>query len=360
MTTADAVLASEGSPCNDWPVKGYAIAGAFAGVSGLALWLLRGGPKLPSGTDDIIDRVSRRDLAHIVAGETGHADSSGVRIWYESIPAEGPEQGAVLLNISMGGNSLFWPPSFIRGLTGAGYRVIRYDQRGTGASDWMADWDRKHPYSLFDMAADGVAVLDALQVERAHLIGLSLGGFVAQEIAIARTDRVASLTLMSTAADPTDADLPGPRVGPLLRSALAGLPLLRYRLLGGEKNLVKEVIAKTISGNGHESPNVEELAELVLYDLRYRRGINLRAILQHQAAVAVTRSRYELLPNLHMPTLVIHGTADTFMPIEHARKIVDLVPDARHLWLEGVKHQFPYPDMPAVSRAIIAHLDHAA
>jgi pimeloyl-ACP methyl ester carboxylesterase len=337
-----------------------AIVGALAGLSGLALWFLRGGPKLPSDTEAVIDRVSRSDLTHVVAGETGYADFSGVRIWYESIPAAGPEKGMVLLSISMGGNSLFWPPSFIRCLTGAGYRVIRYDQRGTGASDWMTTWDRKRPYSLLDMAADAVSVLDAQQVEHAHVIGLSLGGFVAQEIAIAHPGRVASLTLMSSAADPTDTSLPVPRAGPLLRSVLVGLPLLRYRLLGGERNLVKEVIAKSISANGYDGLDVEELAELVLYDLRHRRGINLRAILQHQAAVAVTRSRYGLLPALRVPTLVVHGTGDTLIPIEHAYKLVDLIPDARHLWLQGVKHQFPYPDMAAITRAIISHLDRVA
>lgn len=340
-------------------MRAFAVAWALAGLAGLVTWLLRGGPRLPPDTDAMIERVSHSDLAHVVAGETGHAHSSGVRIWYEVIPAQAPEKGVVLLNISMGGNSLFWPPSLVRGLTGAGYRVIRYDQRGTGVSDWMPDWNRKHPYSLLDMAADAVAVLDAEQAEGAHLIGLSLGGFVAQEIAIAHPDRAASLTLMSSAADPTDASLPGLRTGPLLRSALAGLPLLRYRLLGGEKNLVKEVIAKTISAYGDDGLNTEELAKIVLYDLRYRRGINLRAVLQHQAAVTITRSRYELLPNLRVPTLVVHGTADTFIPIEHAHKLIELIPGAQHLWLDGVGHQFPYPDMVTATRKIISHLDHS-
>ncbi len=334
-----------------------AVAGVLAGLAGLVAWFLRGGTKLPPDIDAIIDRVSRSDLAHVVSGETGYADSDGVRIWYESIPAAGAEKGAVLLNISMAGNSLFWPPGLIRGLAQAGYRVIRYDQRGTGASDWVAEWHRTQPYSLLEMAADAIAVLHAAQVEKAHLIGLSLGGFVAQEIAIGHPDHVASLTLMSTAADPTDASLPGPRLGPMLRAGLAAIPLLRYRLIGGEKNLVKEVVAKTISFTGYEGLNVEETAELVLYDLRYRRGINLRAVLQHRAAVSVTRSRYGLLGDLRAPTLVVHGTADALLPIEHARKLVELIPDARHLWLEGAGHQFPYPNMNAVTRAIISHLD---
>ena len=333
-----------------------AAVGALAGVAGLALWFWRGGPKLPPDTDAIIERVAASDLGHVVAGETGYADSSGVRIWYESIPAQASEKGVVLLNISIGGHSLFWPRRFIRGLTEAGYRVIRYDQRGTGASDWMPEWRRRHPYTLLDMADDAIAVLDALQVEKTHVIGLSLGGFVAQEIAIGHPDRVASLTLMSTAADPTDQALPAPRFGRMLRAGFTGIPLLRYRLLGGEKNLVKEVIAKTISGLGVESLDVEETAELVLYDLRYRRGINLRAVIQHQVAVTITRSRYESLRSLRVPALVIHGAADDFLPIEHARKLVELIPGAEHLWLDGVGHQFPYPDMPAITQSIDSHL----
>lgn len=150
--------------------------------------------------------------------------------------------------------------------------------------------------------------------------------------------------------------LPGPKTGPLVKSAIAGLPLLRYRL-GGEENLVKERIAKTIAVLGDEGLDIEELVELVLYDLRERRGVNLRALLQHQAAVATTRSRDELLQTLAVPTLVIHGTTDILLPIEHGERLVELIPGARHLWLDGVGHQFPYPDMSAVLDAVISHLD---
>jgi pimeloyl-ACP methyl ester carboxylesterase len=150
------------------------------------------------------------------------------------------------------------------------------------------------------------------------------------------------------------------RIGPMMREGLAGLPLLRYRLLGGEENLVRERVAKIISVNGAGGMDIEELAELVLYDLRYRRGINLRAIFQHQVAVTITRSRYALLGDIRAPTLVIHGTADTFLPIEHAHKLVELIPAAKLLWLDGVgHHQFPYPDMATVMQVIVSHLDSA-
>ena len=91
----------------------------------------------------------------------------------------------------------------------------------------MTDWSRKHPHSLIDMANDAIAVLDELRIDRIHVLGLSLGGFVAQEIAIAYPERVRSLILMSTSADPTDTSMPGPQAWPLIQSAIAGFPLLR-------------------------------------------------------------------------------------------------------------------------------------
>ena len=194
------------------------------------------------------------------------------------------------------------------------------------------------------MAADAIAVLDELRIDRAHVIGLSLGGFIAQEIAIAYPERVQSLTLMSTSADPTDASMPGPRTWPLIESAIAGLPLLRYRVLGGETNLVKELLAGLVAQGGDEPVDVEEWTRIVLYDLRERGGLNLRALRQHQVAVAVTRSRYPLLGTITAPTLVIHGTRDTFLPIEHGHRLAAAIPSACGLWLEDAEARVPLPE----------------
>jgi pimeloyl-ACP methyl ester carboxylesterase len=301
--------------------------------------------------------VSKSDLSHVVAGKTGYAESNGVRIWYESISPQGTPKGVVLLSIAMAGDSLFWPPKFIRALTGAGYKVLRYDQRGTGLSDWMEDWHSKHPYTITDMAEDAVAVLDELGIEKSHMVGLSLGGMVAQEIAIAHPDRTLSLTLLSTSPNVADSELPSLATSYIVGSLFKGLPLLKYRLMGGEKNLVKERIAKTISVNVYEGLGIKELAELVLYDLRERRGINLKALVQHQAAAASTRSRYELLKTLTAPTLIIHGTSDQILPITHGEKLAELIPNAKNLWLEGVGHRFPYPNMDDVNETIVFHMD---
>jgi pimeloyl-ACP methyl ester carboxylesterase len=334
--------------------------GLLAGPAAFAAWIRFGGPRLPAGIDAEIDRVAASDLAGVVTGTTGETDASGIRIWYESIPPVGRERGTVMLFISLGGDGILWPPAFLRALTGAGYRVIRFDQRGTGASDWMPEWSREHPYTLVDMARDAIAVLDATGTERAHLIGLSFGGMVAQEVAILQPHRVASLTLMSTSPDPTDPTLPEPRVGRLALLAIRSLPLLKYRLRGDPHALVKERIAKMISVFGPEGVDVAENAALVLYDLRERNGLNLRALRQHQAAVAATRSRAPALATLAVPTLVVHGTDDDFFPFEHARRLAATIPDATHRWLDGVGHVFPYPPSADVEGAILAHLDSAA
>ena len=333
------------------------LASAGLALAGLAALLALRAPRLPPDTAETIARIRSGPVTGVVMGESGYAQSSGVPIWYESIPPAGAERGVVLLNIALSASSLYWPPAFLRALSDAGYRVVRYDQRGTGASSWMPDWSRQHPYSLIDMARDGIAVLDELRIDRAHVVGLSLGGFIAQEIAIAYPERVQSLTLLSTSADPTDTTMPGPRTWSLIRSAIAGLPLLRYRVLGGETNLVKELLAGLVAQGGDDPVDVQAWTRIVLYDLRERGGLNLRALQQHQVAVTATRSRYPLLGAITTPTLVIHGQRDTFLPIEHGHRLAAAIPSADGLWLEDAGHAFPYPHMREVTKAITNHLD---
>ena len=94
--------------------------------------------------------------------------------------------GAVLLVMGISNDALGWPQPFIDGLVDAGFQVIRYDHRDTGLSDWDVDGG----YSLADMAADAVAVLDALGVEQAHVVGVSMGGMIVQTMAIEHPDRI--------------------------------------------------------------------------------------------------------------------------------------------------------------------------
>jgi pimeloyl-ACP methyl ester carboxylesterase len=164
----------------------------------ILIYIFASAPKLPSETDAIIDGVINSQLLEVIVGNTGFASSGRLKIWYESISSEVSPKGIVVLNMAMAGNALDWPPKFVQEFVNAGYQVIRYDQRGTGMSDWVTDWDSKKPYSVADMAGDVVAVLDALEIQKAHVVGLSMGGMIAQEVAIQCLDRVASLTLLMT------------------------------------------------------------------------------------------------------------------------------------------------------------------
>lgn len=333
----------------------YLLVGLLLLSLALVAYLVFAGPKLPPGTDALLDDVLARELPELVTGQSGWADSGGLKIWYERRAPTGPARGTVLLNSSLGGDAFSWPLPCLRTLAQAGYYVIRYDYRGTGLSDWMEQWNSQHPYAVADLARDALAVLDALGVERAHVFGLSLGGMVAQEIALQQPARVASLTLLMTSGYIGDPDLPGLTSSYFFSLLATGLPLLKYRLRGGEKNLIKERLAKTLLVIKPADLDVRELAEVVLYELRRRRGLNLRAIQQHQTAVTVAGSRYARLRTLNTPTLVIHGTADRFIPVEHGRQLAQVIPHAQGLWLAGVGHLFPVPNLAAVMERVFAH-----
>jgi pimeloyl-ACP methyl ester carboxylesterase len=326
-------------------------------LAGLFIYAYTAGPTLPPETEAIIESVLNSELPAVVRGKTGFASSDGLNIWYESISTESSPKGTVLLIMGNGADALIWPPKFVQAFPDAGYQVIRYDHRGTGMSDWVKDWDSKNPYSVADMTGDAVAVLDTLGIQEVHIVGFSMGGMIAQQIAIHHPDRVASLTLMMTSGYIGDPELPGLTSTYFFNYILQGIPLLKYRIAGGEENLIKERIAKTIMVVGVEKLDIQEIAEVVLYDLRNRRGINIRAAFQHQAAVSISGSRVEELKTLNVPTLVIHGTADRFIPVEHGKKLVKVIPNAKGLWLDGTGHVLPVPNMDALTKDILSHFD---
>ncbi|NYB75230.1 alpha/beta hydrolase [Sedimentibacter hydroxybenzoicus DSM 7310] len=266
-------------------------------------------------------------------------------------------KGTVLLVMGNGADALIWHPKYIKLFVDKGYRVVLYDQRGTGMSDWIDDWNRKNPYTVKYMAEDAVAVLDKLEIQDVHIIGFSMGGMIAQEISINHPERVVSLTLMMTSGDIGDPELPGLKSSYLIGSSIKGIPLLRYRIMGGERNLIKERIAKHIQVIGYDELDIKEIAEVVLYDLRNRRGININGAFQHQAAVTVSGSRYEQLKNLDIPTLIIHGTDDQVIPVEHGKKLSETIPGSQGIWLEDTGHVFPLPNMSDLIIRIISHME---
>lgn len=320
---------------------------------GSSIYIYQSGPQLPADTDNIIETTLENPLPELINGETGFAQSQGINIWYESITPPDTTKGVVLLIMGISNDAMGWPPAFVQSFVDAGYQLIRYDHRGTGMSDWLTDWDANKPYTLSDMASDGVAILDKLGVSKAHIVGGSMGGMIAQEMATRHPERVASLASIMSSGHITDPDL-----API--SAAVAFDLikvaLKYGIIGGEKNLIKLNLASRIilRGNTSHTLPTREVSEQVLYNIRKRRGYNINASKQHQAAVMAGGSRYEELKTIEIPSLIIHGQSDPFIPIEHGKKCAALIPNADTLWIKNMGHDIPDELIGQVSEKIIS------
>jgi len=307
---------------------------------GSSIFIYTSGPTLPPGTEKTIEEVLKNPLPEIVKGKTGFAKSDGLNIWYESISPKGSSKGAILLIMGISNDALGWPQKFIQSLVDSGYQVIRYDHRGTGMSDWVNNWDSKKPYSLADMADDGIAVLDSLGIRKANIIGISMGGMIAQELSINHPDRVVSLVSMMSSGYIQDPQLP--KISSDIAWELIKVSL-KYGIFGGERNMIKLHLASRIilMGNAKYNLNIKEIAEQVLYNIRKRKGYNSNVSKQHQAAVFLSGSRYDKLKLISIPTLIVHGKSDPFIPIDHGKKCVSIIPNVDSLWLDGMGHDIP-------------------
>ena len=141
-------------------------------------------------------------MTPVIRGTTGFANNKGVQIWYESLAANAThattERKPILFIMGIATDGLGWENVFLDYLIAEGYPVIRIDNRDVGMSDWV-DYTQ-NPYTLSDMAGDAVAVLDHLGIEKAHICGVSMGGMIAQIVALEHPERVASLIpIMSSA-----------------------------------------------------------------------------------------------------------------------------------------------------------------
>ena len=320
------------------------------------VYIIISNPNLDKKTIEIIDETLREELPELIAGKTGFVYSNNIKIWYELISFINPERGVICLLMSNAADALMWPPSFINMLTSAGFKVIRFDYRGTGESDWIEDWNKNNAYSLKDMADDVIAIFDELKISAAHLIGFSLGGMIAQEIAINYSKRVCSLNLLMTSGDATDPKMKVFPIGFIISSLIKSIPILKYRIKGGERNLIIERVLRMKIVLSEENLNIKEIAQQVLYDLRNRKGINKKAVFQHIRAVTISGSRYDKLRNLEIPTLIIHGTKDKVLPIEHGKMLASIIPNAKHHWIEDVGHVFPVPNMENLINLVIEHI----
>lgn len=308
------------------------------------------GPKLPEDIDETIDEVLQSKLPELLKGQTGYVYPENTSVWYESIGKNTSTKGAVLLFMGIANDAFGWPQPFIDLLVDSGYHVIRYDYRGTGMSNWMPDWERS-PYSLTDLAVDAKLILDTLNIEKAHLVGVSMGGMVAQEFAIQYPHRTLTMTSIMSSGNILDKDIEGISNNTAFDLIKIGL---KYGIFPTERNTIKMHVAARIilRGDADYMIDVKGTAEQVVYNLRKRNGYNPHVGGQHEEAVRRSGSRYERLKKLEIPSLVIHGQKDPFVPIDHGKKLASVLLNTKTKWFANMGHDLP----PSLYDALIAEL----
>lgn len=243
----------------------------------------------------------------------------------------------------------WWEADLCRRIAARGRRVIRYDARDTGQSTF---YPAGAPgYTGADLAGDVLEILDHLDIASAHLVGLSMGGAIIQRIALERPDRAASLTLIATTpVAPTGENLPGPTAR-LQEVFAAERPEPDW---GDREAVISHIVEDARPFAGPETFDDAHVRALAGQAVDRTRDIRASLVNHFRAAdVPIEDPRLERLA--HVPTLVIHGTADPLFPVEHGRALARSLPRAQVLELAGMGHELPPRFVwPAVVHEIVA------
>lgn len=286
------------------------------------------------------------------------ARANGIELCYDIFGEADAEP--LLLIMGLGGQMIEWREEFCQQLAARGFRVIRFDNRDIGKSRTMTGGKRltpfellrlrlfrmpvSAPYKLIDMAKDTVGLMDALGIKSAHLAGLSMGGMIAQEIAISFPQRVRSLiSIMSSTGNP--------RIPPPRREAIAVLtappPTTEAEYLA--RYLMNYKVLRAGSFPEDEALDAERA------ERAYQRGINPAGVNRQLRAVLASGSRKARLHSVTAPTLVIHGSADPMVHPVAAKDTASSIPGAKLLMIDGMGHALPIRFWPPIVDAIAKH-----
>jgi pimeloyl-ACP methyl ester carboxylesterase len=264
-----------------------------------------------------------------------------------------PASPAILLIGGSESSMDWWEEEFCERLASGPRLVIRYDLRDTGQS---VTYEPGAPqYTGSDLVADAVGVLDALAIERAHLVGISMGGGIAQHVALVHPARVASLTLISTspAVDgPAERDLPP--ASDELKSIFADPPPPPD--WSDRAAVIDYVVASQRPFEGSFASDEEALRGLVARIVD--RTSNVESSLTNHSLLDEGEPVHGALDDIDAPTLVLHGTEDPLFPYAHGQALAAEIPGARLLALEGMGHQMP--PRALWDRVVPAILEHTA
>ncbi len=284
------------------------------------------------------------------------AATNGIELHWE---AQG-EGSPLVLIMGIEAQLIHWPDGLCERLAGRGFRIVRFDNRDTGQSSWLdqlgpPNWGRlgwdmvrrrktRASYTLWDMADDTLGLLDALELERVHLAGMSMGGMIAQCLALKHPERIISLTSISSTTGS--------------RSVPSGKARVLWEIMkpkpkdpaGAVSHAVR--VLRAIGSPGHPVPH-DSLKALATRAIE--RGNNPEGTGRQAAAILASGSRRRLLAELRVPTLVLHGEADPVIPVEGGQATAEVVPGAELITIPGWGHDLPPGVWPTIVDAIDSH-----
>jgi pimeloyl-ACP methyl ester carboxylesterase len=281
--------------------------------------------------------------------------ANGITIEYEEHGSGDP----LLLVMGLGGQLVDWPQEFVDRLCDAGFRVIRFDNRDIGLSTELPDEPptrsqllkalalrRPMPsaYVLDDMAADAVGLLDVLDIDRAHIVGMSMGGMIGQQTAISFPARVASLVSIMSSTGSRRVGQPSPRV---MRKTMRRQEPTPETAVEQSAEFFAEICGPTF--------DAAEFRELALAS--FRRSYRPEGTARQLAAIIASGDRTEQLRGIDVPTLVIHGLVDTLVRPSGGVATAKAVPASRLLMFNDMGHDLPhtrYAEMVTAIRANVA------
>ena len=285
--------------------------------------------------------------------------ANGIQIEYETFG--NPSARPLLLIIGLGAQMIHWDEDLCKDLAGRGHYVIRYDNRDVGLSTKfeaagvpnlieifgkiMQGQKIQAPYTLDDMADDGVGLLDALGIRKAHICGMSMGGMIAQTMTIRHPARV--LSLISIYSNTGNPELPQPKpevMGLLIAPPPEERGANIEHMLG---------VFKAIAGPGF--PVDEKWTRKIMAE-SYDRCFYPQGAARQLVAILAHGNRKPALASVKAPTLVIHGTADPLVPVEGGKDTAKAIPGAELMLIEGMGHDLPHGGAwPRIVEAIAAH-----
>jgi len=286
-----------------------------------------------------------------------HIEANDLHLAYDEVGSGPP----VVMIMGIGAQRVLWPDELLERFAGAGYRAIRFDNRDIGESTRLheapvppvvpsmlraiAKRPVEAPYTLSDMATDTAALMDALQLPRAHILGASMGGMIAQHLALEHPERVATLTSVMSGPGSVRHMLGKPRA---IRALLSRPPTTRQEAQAHTVRLFQAI-------GGTLPQDLDQLRATA--GIAWDRGPHPEGFARQWAAIMASGSRLRELRRLSAPTLVVHGTHDPLVPPRAGKATAEAIPGARMLWVPGMGHDFA---PAAIDHMLPAVLDHFA